>query len=304
MKGGDILVKNKLYIITLSGYRDALKPSVTDENCKAVLLNLENADYVLNQGVLYYNGSALSEEYLFELAANPNFNHPIKEGVLVHCIFSFLYSKCDLRNRAEFETSENEINKYLGVSTGHKGFKLLDKIKELSNVYGIIEGKVFNLIEVEDQQSNLQIRCLYLHILLNTIIDESFNRFGERAKYYTDKVSTEIISVKNKTAALIVIELAGLVARSRGTKCHITLKNLFYRVPQLMAIYLSKNSTSQKNQQLRRSFNIVDSVFQNKTEIPNELVEFEIVIPEVDIRNLDAVINISFKTYKKYLERR
>lgn len=291
---------DRLIIPTLRGFRDALKPTVTDSSCKAVLFNPMDNNYYLANNTIYYKNHPLNENEVFELAANPNINKPLKEGPLVYGMFSLLYTNYDLRNRTEFRVTESDLCKCLGLSTGSKGFKLTEKLMELSNVFATIDGKgAFNLFELKEQESCLIIKSVYMSTLLNMIINEASNEFGESAKYYTDKVHLNIVSTKQKTAALIVIELASLIARSRGKYSHISLKTLFYYVPQLMAIYLNNYSTSLKNRQLSRIFNAVDGIIQVKTAFPDELEELNISIPELSIKNLNAVIKITFKSYYK-----
>lgn len=293
-------MKNKLYILTLAGFRDALRPVISDENCKATLLNFQDEDYVLYNNVLDYKGVSLSIEEVFELAANPNINKSIRENVLIYGIFSFLYSQRDLRNRYEFEVTESEMCKFLGLSIGANGFRLAEKLESLTGIFGVIEGQgIYRLIDVTRSEDKIKIKSLYFHRLLNDLLEDSFNEFGERAKYYTDKINASITSVKQKTAALIAIELSSLIARSKGKKAHISIRTLFYRVPQLMAIYLSKGSISFKNRQLKRIFSTVNSILDTKTDFPDELEEFIVEIPSIDIRKLDSVINISFKGYTR-----
>ncbi len=291
----------RIYAITLKGGQDMLRNAVTDENCKAVVFNPENMDYLLKVSTLYYKGSVLSEEEVLELVANPDVNKPIKEAMLIYGLFSYLYAEQDIRNKHVFETTVIELSNYLGISTGSKGFKIVEKLIEISKVYGIIPGVgVFPLIEIEEQQDKLIIKSQYLHMAFNAVINECFNNYGERGKYYTDKVYANILTEKNKAAALVAIEIANLIARARGNKAHISVRNIIIKIPQLTAICLSNNtSTSNKNKQLKRVFSKVYDILEDKTSLFNDLKYLKICIPSVNISNLDAVIDISYKGFKR-----
>lgn len=290
-------MEERLIIPTLSGFKDMLRPAISDEKSRMALLNVQNEDFVFKGHVLYHRSKALSENEIFDLIAEPKINRPLDEPVLVNAIFSFLYLKRDLRNQVEFETSINELNSFMGVSTGAKGFRLVEKLEALSNIYGVISGVgVFPLLEVRRFQNKLILTSHYFHQALNMMLTESVNRYGERGIYYTDKVHASLVAERNKTAALIVIELARLIVTAgRRGKPHITLSELALRIPQLYAIWSNPNGTSFQNRQLHRAFSKVKQLMADKTKLPKAYPELSIEIPVLQVSKPDAVIHIRHK---------
>ena len=296
-----ILIK-RLIIPTLKGFTDCFRPAINTDNPCVFLFNPASSEdsCELIDNVLYYQGYALSPDEIQELASNPKENKPIKENLLIYGVFSYLYSLHDLRNQIEIETTISSISYFLELSTGTKGFKLKEKLEELSKVYGVIVDKgVYPLLEVKEHNGTLIIRSEYMHHALNLMLQECNDRYGERGRYYTDSVHVNLVNEKNKTAALVVIELASLIVRAKGKQAHISLKSLAYRVPPLLNIWLSNSNTSMKNRQLRRVFGNLYDLLGDKTELYIDLKDLEISIPQLSVSNPDAVIRIRYKGYNK-----
>ncbi|MFC5530473.1 hypothetical protein [Cohnella yongneupensis] len=293
----------RLLIPTLKGYRDMLRTAVTEENeSKAVLFHPKVDDYVLKNGCLYCRGSALSYEQIISLVSNPEVNKSLKEPILPYALFSFMYSKGDVRNNARLETTESELCSFLGVSTGGNGFKLIEKLRHLQYVYGEIPTRgVFPFLQIEEQQAGRYVLTSeYLHHVLNMMLAESFEKYGHRARYYTNKVHSDIVAVRNKTAAVIVIELSHLIVTAgRQGKPHMTLQELVLRIPQLLAIWTStQHRTGFRNRQLKRAFEPVVDLMREKTALYDELLDLDIQIPRLDVTNPKAVIRILHNGYR------
>lgn len=240
-----------------------------------------------------------------DLATDPNVNKFIEDQLLLYGLFSFLYVKEDLRNNIEFKVSLNGLSKYLDVSIGVNGYDLRGKISKFTKMYGVIDNiGVFPLMEIQEQLDTLIIRSEYLHRVSNLILNEAFNKYGERAKYLNTQVFTDILSERNKSAALIAIELVSLIARSKRNTAHISLKTLITRVPRLTAIILSDNDTSYKNKQLNRAFQPVIEILKRRSTIFEDLIDLRIQFPKIKFSNLDAVIQISYKAFSKNKLRR
>ncbi|MEC1947634.1 hypothetical protein P9E76_21825, partial [Schinkia azotoformans] len=190
----------------------------------------------------------------------------------------------------------SEFSKYFGLSTGSKGFQLLEKLDELRTVYGVIpEFGVFPFLEIHYQLGKLVLISHYLHHAFNMMLSDCFDRFGERGFYESDKVHASIVAERNKTAALIVIELVRLVVTAgRKGKPHISLRELAACIPTLYSIWVSKNSTSYKNRQLHRAFDGVVELLEQKTVLFNELQELTVNIPRLKVSSPNEVIRISF----------
>ncbi|MEC1717799.1 hypothetical protein [Schinkia azotoformans] len=294
-------MNNRLIVPTLKGFTDCFRTAITSDNSCMFLFNPASSEdlYELIDNVFYYQSHELSPDEIQELASNPKENKPIKENLLVYGVFSYLYSLHDLRNHNEFETTISSISYFLGLSTGTKGFKLKENMEELGKVYGVIVDKCYPLLEVEERNGNLIIRSEYMHHALNLMLQECNDRYGERGRYYTDSVHANLVNGKNKIAALVVIELASLIARAKGNQAHISLKSLAYRVPPLLNIWLSDSSISMKNRKLRRVFENLYDLLGNKTELYIDLKDLEISIPQLSVSKPDAVIRIRYKGYNK-----
>lgn len=292
--------KHRLKPITLTGFRDALRPIASDK-FDMVLFNPEDNSYVCNKQALYHQGVALSKEELTVLVSDPIVNKPLREPVLAIGIWSFLYDNYDLRNAVEFETTVNQISSYLGVSVGSKGFRLVGKLEAFRHVYGFIrDGRVVPLLEIKQQGDKLILRSEYLHITLNEILREGENHHGERRRFYSDKAFTSLVSAKNKTAALIVIELITLIvtASVKVRRPRISLRTLAERIPQLEIILFGNEARSVRNKKLRRAFKGVLPLIEEKTSLMKDYESFRVIIPELDVANPDAVIVIRHKGLK------
>lgn len=297
------MLESKLYVITFKGYIDMLKNAVTTEDCKAVLFNPEDYNYFLNGDVLYYKGNALNEEEVFEYCANPKINKSIKEALLIYGIFSFIYTTQDLRNKDTFQISLCELSRYLKVSMGQKGYRLNEKLKSLSEVYGLVSGVgVFKLLEAREQGNTIIIQSQYLHIAFNNMLNDAFNEYGERVKWYTNRVYSSIVSERNVAAGLVVIEIVSLTARAKGGRAHISIKNLVSRIPQLIKICLSENSTGAKNKYLRRVFNTVNKILDSKTSLYDELKDLKVAVPNINILDIDSVVDISYTGFHREIK--
>ncbi|MGG4034906.1 hypothetical protein ABEV74_14535 [Paenibacillus cisolokensis] len=80
---------------------------------------------------------------------------------------------------------------------------------------------------------------------------------------------------------------------------HITLQELARYIPQLYAIWTSPHGTGLRNRQLRRSFEHVIEIMQNKTELFKEFRNLEVQIPErLSVAEPNMVIRIAHNGYK------
>lgn len=296
------ILTERLIIPTASGFRDMLRTTVTNNDSKVALLHLPNEDYRLHNNQLYHRGSVLNTEQLLSLVSNPSENKPLKEPVLPYGIFSFMYSKGDLRNDARIETTENELCSFLGVSTGYNGFRLIEKLLHYQYVYGVIPSKgVMPLLQLDmHHNGKIVITSEYLHHVLNMMLTECFDKYGQRGRYYTNKIHADLVSVRNKPAAMVAIELSRIIVTSgKYGKPHITLQELVRAIPQLRAILLSTQQTSYKNRQLKRTFESLIEILQNKTELYTEFSKLEVHLPEqLLFSKLKAVIRVTHKGYK------
>lgn len=291
----------KLFIITLTGYLNALSTIYDDDQCKAILLNLQDSNYELKNGRLFYEGEVLTEEEEFNVAADPTKNKPIANNVIIYGLFSFLYKELDLRNNWEFTVTEKQLCSYLGISSGSKGFRVMEKLKELCNIFGIIEGRgTFPMLQVEEQIGGIYLlKSRYFNVLINSVICDCYDKYGDKGKYYTDKLHANIVGERSHTAALIAIELTRLFARTGRYYAHIRLRGLCYRVPHLLPICTSQESRSYRNRQLKRAFEPLAKILYDKADFCGEMNDFEILIPKLNIENPDAVINLVSNGYKK-----
>ncbi|RAV06613.1 hypothetical protein [Paenibacillus sp. YN15] len=166
-------MNHKFISITQPKFKDALRNVITEDESLAVVLHLNDTDYVLKDQTLYHQGVPLSLDDIFRLIIDTEKNEPLPEQLLMAAIFTFLYSKRDLRNGTKFETSVNELSAFLGTSVGSKGFRLVEKLKSFKSVYGVIPSEgVFTVLEVEQSHGKLILRSPYFHRILNLILSE------------------------------------------------------------------------------------------------------------------------------------
>lgn len=116
--------------------------------------------------------------------------------------------------------------------------------------------------------------------------------------FYSGLGHASLVAARNKTAALIVLELARLIASSgAGGTPRISVFRLEQYAPQLRAIRLSNGSTSQKNRDLKRIFRVVYRLLQSETDIFSTYRDFvmEELFPTVS--DFHCVIKASHNGY-------
>lgn len=295
-----------LFIITNNKFLDSFRTTITNDGSLAVLFNPEkHNDYCLTKNSLCYsNGKKISDEDFIKLLSSKN--TPIKNQLLINAIFSFIYFNFDVRNFWVYKIDKASLNRYLGLSIGAKGYNLYEKIASLSNIYGIIFNLgVFPLLKIKEQTNKIiVIESHYFHQLALLVLENSYNSYGEAAKFYSDKVNLSILKEKNKNAAMIAIELISLSSRCKAN-AHIKLKTLIYRVPNLLQVCQSTTeSTSLKNRTLKRAFKDVKNILDKCTKLQDEVENFNITFPEIKMNNLDACIEINFKYTKNINKKR
>lgn len=294
-----LIVLNTLKVITQPKCTDLLRPVISVDGSLMVLFNPQDKDYGAEDKALCYKEVPLSMHKVVELAGNSEVNRNLQEPILLIGLWSFLYDRCDLRNKTQFATSVAELSRYLGISVGGKGYRLTEKLESFANVYGIIPiDGVFRLLEIERiPDDKLILRSEYLHRALNIIIRENYNVFEGKRSFYTDKAFANLVAAKNKTAALIVIELVNLVVSAglRVRKPHISLNTLAERIPQLFEILYSKAPLGIRNKQLRRAIKGVVPLLMERTSLSRGYVDLEIYIPSSKDLKPKSVIEIRHK---------
>ncbi|UUZ83194.1 hypothetical protein LJK88_04470 [Paenibacillus sp. P26] len=226
---------------------------------------------------------------------DPEVNRPLEEPLLPHGVFSFLYKYkgFDLRNEDQLVTGIQELCAYLSVSTGEHGFRLLDKLKALSRVYGVIPGiGIFPVLEVEELgDGNLVLKSLYFKRLLNEMCAEAVRQGYE--KMFADLALTNLITARNKVAAQIVAELIVLLATSgQKRKPWIALHTLASRVPELREILWGSKPCGVRNKRLRRAFEGVEKIMEKRTRLVQVYDNLEIRFPLLEASNPDTVIRL------------
>jgi len=299
--GNEVLFLNhRLIIPTLPGYRDAFRTTVTENDARAVLFYPRDERYVSSNGVLFCGGEAVTWEQLFEQISNPAVNRPIEEPVLVYGLFSFMYTHGDLRNHVAIQTTESRLCRFLGVSSGVNGFRLIEKMWQFRYVFGVIHNLgVFPLLNLEvGLDGTVVLRSDFFHHLLNLMIAERI-RYGQNGRFYSKSVYADLVAARNKPAAMIVIELARLIAicGQRGHP-HISLGELAYRIPQLAEIWRTPKETSFQNRKLRRAFEPVEKLLTEKTSLMEEFDNLRIHVPELSVSKPKAVMRITHRGYK------
>jgi hypothetical protein len=293
---------NSLIIPTLTGYTDVFRPTVKDKKTsQAFLFNPQDNRYRLNGKTLLFNNFTINKEEVIEFAEDPAVNMAIKENVLVYGIFSYLCSRKGLEYNTIFEIGITDISIFFGVTMGEKGFKLFEKLKSLESVYGVITetGEVFPLLTVKKSGLKLKITTEYMHRVFNRMIAISKDKENNKPYFFTNLANVSIVSSRNKTAALIIIELIRLIVSAGKFQSHITIYRLEKYIPQLRAIRVSSRGHSQKNRDLKRIFTSVYQLISSRTEITSTFDQFTVerIIPTVNQFNL--VIKVYRKGYKK-----
>jgi len=297
---------NALIIPTLSGYTDVFRPTISKPDSKAFLFNPQDSRYRLEGRVLTLNGSPIRKEELLRLAGDPAENQPIKENVLIYGVFSYLFQRKDFANSSSFEIGITDISRYFGVTTGEKGFRLLEKLQSLATVYGILadSGEVFPLLTVEPSDSKLRLTSIYLHRVLSAMLAIHYDWEKRKPFFYTGLAYASLIAARNTAAALIVIELVRLIVSAGSRRSpSIAVSRLEQYVPQLRAIRLSDCSTSRKNRDLKRIFRVVYRLLQSDADIFSTYRDFimEEVFPTVN--DFQLVIKVSHNGYVNKEER-
>lgn len=277
---------NVLIIPTLSDYTDVFRPAVSKPGSKAFLFNPKDSRYRLEGNSLKRDGRILSQEELLRLASDSNVNQSIEENVLIYGVFSYLYLK-GLRFHGSFEIGITDISRYFGVTMGEKGFRLLDKLRSLEAVYGVFadSGEVHPLLTVELHGSKLRLTSTYMHRALAAMLAVHQDWMNRKSFFYSGMAHASLIAARNKTAALIVIELVRLIASAGvGRTPRISIFRLEQYVSQLRAVRLSAGSTSQKNRDLKRIFRAAYRLLQSETDIFVMYRDFvmEEVVPTVN----------------------
>lgn len=280
-----------LQIPTLSCFRSAFRTMVS-EGDRAALFNPEN-NFKWRDGTLYQDGKPLDMKDVLPMMGDPNINRPLEEPLLSHGIFSFLYKSFDLRKGDQFISETQELCAYLSVSTGEHGFRLLEKLKALSRVYGVMPGiGMFPILEVEElADGKLVLKSLYFNRLLSEMCE-----VAERQRYdkmFSDLALTNLITARNKVAAQIVAELIVLLAASgQKRKPWIALHTLASRIPQLREIVWGSKPYGVRNKLLRRAFEGVEKIIEKRTRLYQKYDNLEIDLPLLEASNPDAVIRL------------
>lgn len=270
---------NALIIPTLSGYTDVFRPTFSKPDSKAFLFNPKESRYRLEDRLLTLNGSSIPKEELLRLAGEPAENQPIEENVLIYGIFSYLYLRKGLAYNNTFEIGITDISRYFGVTMGEKGFQLLEKLRSLETVYGVLadSGEVFPLLTIEISSSKMRLTSTYMHRALVAMLAIHYDWENRKPFFYAGLAHSRLIAARNTTAALIVIELIRLIVSAGSRRSpSIAIYRLEKYVPQLREIRLSRCSTSQKNRDLKRIFRVVYRLLQSDTDIFSTYMDFVI----------------------------
>lgn len=293
---------NRLIIPTLSGYTDVFRPTVSDKKrSQAFLFNPQDNQYQLHDKKLLFNNLVLSQEDMVSLVQDPVINKPIEENVLVYGIFSYLCINKGLEHNTTFEVGITDISSFLGITVGKKGFRLFEKLKSLESIWGVLVeiGEVYPLLTVEKSGLKLKITTDYMHRVLNRMIDFSRDRENNKPFFFTNLAHASLVSMRNKTAALIVIELVRLIVSAGRIKPHISIYRLEKYVPQLREIRESCRGNSLKNRDLKRIFTSVYQLLSSNTEVISTFDEFSIEELTPTIDQFNYVIKIAHKGYIK-----
>lgn len=291
-------MKNRLKIITEPTCTDALRPSISEEGARLVLLNppLDRVAWV--DGVLYLDGLPLSMAEVAAWAGDHDANRNLSDRILLYALFAFLYDQHDLRHSPVCECSVNELSYYTGLSIGRKGYPLLARLKSFETVYGWIaaENQIVPLLQVQSfPDGRLILRSEYLHRTVNLILAVNRERYllnnNRASRFYCSAVSVELVRARNKVAAAIVMELAALVVRAgKAQSPHISLRTLAKRVPELHTILYGPANASYRSKQLRRALSGVRDLTMDMTSLPEDYVDLEVVVPQTKLSERSVIV--------------
>ncbi len=260
---------NSLIVLSDKNHREALKPCRLGKHSKAYLLHLreeEQEKYILRGNILYEGETPLNKVELGSLVCDLNINYPIKNNLLIYGLFSYLYEKEDLRNKDTWFIKVVDIERYFGVSTGKKGYHLVNKLFDFQDIFGVIEDKVYPLLIIEDYtKTHIILKSPYMHELMKDILEGISLEGQEKSIYYTTVIDKSILKEKNELAALMTIELAILTVVTKEP--HIAYGNLISKVPRLRQKVEGLESTSQQNRILKRCFLKVYELLEDRTQL-------------------------------------
>jgi hypothetical protein len=293
--------EDRLVIPTLTGYTDVFRPAVSKKNSKAFLFNPQDDRYQVKGSMLQLDGQDLTEDEVIRLARDVSTNRPIEENVLIYGLFSYLILRKGLSHSSSFDIGITDISRFFGVTMGGKGFQLLEKLQSLQMVFGVIVEpfEVFHLLTVKHEGKKLRVTTDFMHRALKAMMAISDDGNSGKPFFYTDLVHANLVTVRNKVAAIVAVELVRLIVTAGRNQPHISFFRLEQYVPQIRAIHESDTRNSTKNRDLKRIFKIVYSLLEGKTELKSMFVEFSVdkVIPTVN--KFYEVINVNHGGYHK-----
>ncbi|WP_135555452.1 hypothetical protein [Paenibacillus cymbidii] len=246
---------NRLIVITEPVFQGVLSLYVARET-RAFLFYPTAESMLYADGKLFDGSEWLSLDETIRLAKVRENNVPLPEPVLLVGIWSYMFHH-GLRVRPEVETTEHKLNTFMGLSVGRNGFNLRDKLADLSRIYGIIPGKgVFPFLEFIGGSGNQWVlKSYYLYQLLKTI-KEHLSATTTKKYYYSKRAYANLVSAKNKTAAMILLQLICLVTKAgiNTYRPSISLHTLAERIPALREILYGNQPSNTRQKRLRRAF--------------------------------------------------
>lgn len=300
------MYKEKFVVISKKNYRDALRPTLSNEASEAVLLHLKEGEkYKLVDNTLYKEGTRLLDKEILELSANWDINKPLKYNTLLYPLYSYLFLFCrgDIENHEEVVLDLQSLCKYMGIASDAKSYEMVAKLKSFEDVLGFIAGKgVYRLLEIiKVEKSKISIKTPYFHRLVNVLIAKE--NMSAQKYYHTTLVLPKMFSDKNQMAILIAVELAVLTATmvqkgKRSTaytpKRGIRGETLICRIPELREFVREKSrSVSSKNRKLKRAFERAYDLYSNCTECYLRYESLEITRTIPTLKTLDRHVTIT-----------
>lgn len=224
--------------------------------------------------------------------------------LLLNALWSYIYMHRDPLNNTEFRFGLSKFAAAVGKNArGNRRYDFVKKIKDLANIqYFSIdsypghlsfhaEGNVVDKIELLSDESLVIHSEYFQKVFLAVYALNAENSRGRFSYWYTDLVHANILSRRNKSAALAVmyiivqlVQMGNVPANSPAgavKRGFISLEALIAKLPILKG-YLenSLDSTSVKNRKIRRFLDQIKKIIDKDTDVELWYQRMNLIMPK------------------------
>lgn len=188
-------------------------------------------------------------------------------------LFSYCFLKeVDIRDGTFFEVRVSELKEYLSLSSGGKGFDVVEAVKELAPIQGDIKGRgMFSLFsDISYEKGILRFNSVYFAFLICHIMT-----YEERGSLYTSAISSDIVAGKQIAAKEVVFVVTSIAVRRGRGEAHITLNRLLQRCPTFGARFKELHS-SDANRLIKSTLEEASALLKKYCYFPGKKVSLDI----------------------------